>query len=1429
MTRTNPKVLNALNHWRSWLRGGLAGAALVVLSACGGGGGAGGAAPANTSVPISGEMQSNIQVMKPSEISAIQVATILPGNFATLTGDAAMASSYSEGQIVSLPPGTPKFPLGYTGRVVSKTSTAGQTTLQLRPATVPEVFKKLTVDFDTLRDNGQIVGVIAPPGAKTKSSFINLTKKNQTGLNVLSESPLGLSGDISTSYNISDKVKLEISGKISNLRVVKKLKYDPPVLTGAGCTIDGCGSDSSAIADYYKEVNSKVAGDIDVAIKLIGENGAIASVPDNFNIWNTLESNTDLTGFIGLDAKDKKGLLPIAGLIIQPTGLIVPFTGDGGVVILTSQSAAIVVWIYANLSGELTINGDVTLINYKSSLDYDLNLSPSSNNELQASAPRTPNPPSSWKSGFHGSGSIIQNAGVTVAADLLVGGIRPLAVQFTPFVETLDLTVSGGGEWDWGSKTFAGSLCVDRFRISANAKFVARAALGVKVAGWTVVNGSAEYEHKFPLFDILDPAISEKVEGRCLSGGSLDFSLADLGGDPANQQNKVYEIDLSRAFEGVELPRDVKYLSPTEPSVDWILSIVDEATSQRVKFFQGQYKTVSGQFSVPAKVSASLKSGANYVVRLDTSISGFDIWSSNFSRKFVEKKITIPSSPLSADFSVSLIDNDCKRIKVAGSSSGGSSGETVSSWVWAITNDGSVFPPVTTTKSSTDVALAACGSTAIKLTANTSAGRVATAIKTIDTNQLLALPTFTSNVALSQISNGIHISWNSAAGTDISYQLSRSVGGGAPTLTRELTQTFFVDTPLLASGTYYYTVKACNAAGCSAAKTSSLTYAPTVANRAPVVSDFSVPNTSSTTIAGSFSVKDEDNDSITRLRVHVSRTQGGSECSFDVWGDYGSTQPAGPKNFSSASCAGFLATNGTGTYWAKVEAWDARDGKALEQADAVATTFTYTPPVVPSVTSIVPGTATLGVPTSFTVYGKDLPLTAVLLMADASCGPPTDSKTASFTVSCTPNATGVKTLTVMSSASGGTVINVSRTVMVTEAPILVFGTIKISPSVKSVYQAISFWIIDWSSDAIAKVKTVVWNFGAAIAGQAMEVVNGINAAVERVFTTVGEKTVTATYKDADGKVLGRSTMTFTVTQAVVSTTAAITSVKTAGGAEIKSGSTTTETRPVLSGTLSSPLGVYEVLLLYRDAVVMGVGNTSATAWTFTPATALPTGTYRFKAVVARADGVEGTASAVWVIGVVASPVATGRLTDTGITPSQCYQAGSDVLVSCTSAGALSLNDKQDGMLGRDVTAANAGDGKLGFSYRRGGSSGLEECVTVNLSGLTWEGKPTTGLRAAGNTYTNYGDGRAGDASAYVAAVNASALCGYTDWRLPEVDELQSLVDYSNDDLDPIWFPNAQYRYWAGTGYVGNPSFAWSGGGSSNGKNRSDRNYVRLVR
>ncbi|RMX07086.1 DUF1566 domain-containing protein [Vandammella animalimorsus] len=187
---------------------------------------------------------------------------------------------------------------------------------------------------------------------------------------------------------------------------------------------------------------------------------------------------------------------------------------------------------------------------------------------------------------------------------------------------------------------------------------------------------------------------------------------------------------------------------------------------------------------------------------------------------------------------------------------------------------------------------------------------------------------------------------------------------------------------------------------------------------------------------------------------------------------------------------------------------------------------------------------------------------------------------------------------------------------------------------------------------------------------------------------------------------------------------------------------------------------------------------------------------------------------------VSWPADASKLPHTGTTGQQCYRAGSNDLVACDSpeAMALSCDMKQDGMR-RHINP-------LSYSAvpkPSGGHYDKTECVKDNTTGLIWEGKLNQSghLRHYENTYTNLDNHQPGDASAYVATVNAQGLCGFSDWRLPTVRELQGLVDYSKPHpgptIDTDWFPHTRadndYGYWRG-GYwtsesvAGVPAGAW---------------------
>ncbi len=202
--------------------------------------------------------------------------------------------------------------------------------------------------------------------------------------------------------------------------------------------------------------------------------------------------------------------------------------------------------------------------------------------------------------------------------------------------------------------------------------------------------------------------------------------------------------------------------------------------------------------------------------------------------------------------------------------------------------------------------------------------------------------------------------------------------------------------------------------------------------------------------------------------------------------------------------------------------------------------------------------------------------------------------------------------------------------------------------------------------------------------------------------------------------------------------------------------------------------------------------------------------------------------------IVNKPVqATGLLNDTGI-------------LTCA-------NDKTNFA---DCTAATTGD--AGFDFTKISATGQKlatdapewSCVLDNHTGLMWEVKTDDGgLRDKDNNYTWYNpDSSAGVGSLgywffgywtvgdnthnFTQAVNTQSLCGYSDWRLPNMQELLSIVNYSNwENIDKTYFPNTQGSvYWSSSSVAFFHDYAWClgyGKGLQEAKNL--RGHMLLVR
>jgi hypothetical protein len=127
-------------------------------------------------------------------------------------------------------------------------------------------------------------------------------------------------------------------------------------------------------------------------------------------------------------------------------------------------------------------------------------------------------------------------------------------------------------------------------------------------------------------------------------------------------------------------------------------------------------------------------------------------------------------------------------------------------------------------------------------------------------------------------------------------------------------------------------------------------------------------------------------------------------------------------------------------------------------------------------------------------------------------------------------------------------------------------------------------------------------------------------------------------------------------------------------------------------------------------------------------------------------------------------------------------------------------------------------------------------VTDQQTGLMWK-QCSEGLSGAGCTLGTAATFTWQAALQRVPIVNNSGFAGYSDWRLPNVKELSSIVEEQcySPSINSAVFPNTQqaYGYWSSSPVANYSSLAWVVFfyyGYSNWNYKSnDSYYVRLVR
>jgi len=182
----------------------------------------------------------------------------------------------------------------------------------------------------------------------------------------------------------------------------------------------------------------------------------------------------------------------------------------------------------------------------------------------------------------------------------------------------------------------------------------------------------------------------------------------------------------------------------------------------------------------------------------------------------------------------------------------------------------------------------------------------------------------------------------------------------------------------------------------------------------------------------------------------------------------------------------------------------------------------------------------------------------------------------------------------------------------------------------------------------------------------------------------------------------------------------------------------------------------------------------------------------------------------------ARPLQTGQ--------TSCYDASGNLSNTIPCAGTGQDGATQTGVVRRYI---DNGDGT----------------ITDTQTGLMWEKKSNDGgIHNTGNQYT-WSDAFA----VFITALDSAQFAGHSDWRLPNVNELQSIANYGTTypAVDAVFNTScaatctvttcsctSSYFYWSSTTSQGTTTTAWAVyfvDGYVDSPSKTLSNYVRAVR
>lgn len=423
----------------------------------------------------------------------------------TVPETAALAKAV-KGQVLYMPPSAKTgFPFGFTGKVTSTRLTNGKTQVTMREAMVEDVFDKLDVDIDTSSEKMQIQGVLQAPGVMLNISpgeplqaagIQQSGKANKIEFDLCQTMMDAAGSRAGVDSEFGDKIPvrltngkyvLQLEGEASCKRKNGKPGMNYRLEATFGTIIDKekdkdfrpffatvdlrdavfrfkakydkddyKSRDGWALLSAQLEADYSYKSGLRSPKKLLKKSLSDILMPNASEMWDK-NFKVKMGSFLelsGLDGDDKKGMLPLGGIVMSlphaiasyGTASAIPFAGGLSATELQQYKAAsIIIWLYLRADGTVSMVGETGVsLSQKIKKGFEFKVV---RDALVATSVNEESEPLIKVPYFKGKVDVENTVGAALVADFLMAGVRPATMQLDLARYTQEINLTGEGAY----------------------------------------------------------------------------------------------------------------------------------------------------------------------------------------------------------------------------------------------------------------------------------------------------------------------------------------------------------------------------------------------------------------------------------------------------------------------------------------------------------------------------------------------------------------------------------------------------------------------------------------------------------------------------------------------------------------------------------------------------------------------------------------------------------------------------------------------------------------------------------------------------------------------------------------------------------------------------------------------------------------------